>query len=137
MPCPRAVEALTKQHDRLGELLRLIDNGRWWTGNDACRMDEAEVGLQADRIGAALDVVGRLAAEMAAENGTGTGSQLASKARDAVVVPNRHAPESVAILVDVGPFSPGRVGPLHEEVYESGGYEQPVLGWFDGSPKMA
>ena len=58
---PRAVEALNKQQDRLAGLLRLIDDGRWWTGDDACLIDEDEVCLQADRIGAALDVVERAA----------------------------------------------------------------------------
>jgi hypothetical protein len=83
MTCPHAVEALTKQRDRLVEVLRLIDDGRWWTGDDACRIDEDEVCLQADRIGAALNVVERLANEMAAEDGSGVGSQVTTKAKDA------------------------------------------------------
>ncbi len=86
MTCPRAVEALTKQRDRLVEVLRLMDDGRWWTGDDACLIDEDEVCQQADRIGAALDVVERLAGEMAAEDGTGTGSQLAARVRHSVPV---------------------------------------------------
>jgi hypothetical protein len=86
MTCPRAVEALNKQQDRLAGLLRLIDDGRWWTGDDACLIEEDEVCLEADRIGAALDVVERLANKLASENGTGSGSHYARKDRHAVPV---------------------------------------------------
>ena len=135
MTCPRAVEALTKQHDRLGELLRLIDNGRWWTGDDACRIEEDEVCLQADRIKAALDVVERLAGEMAAEDGTGTGSQQAPKARDGV--PVLRASEDLVIPDDLGPFSPGPVDPHPPEIHESGGYEQRAGGLSGATSKVA
>ncbi|MCJ2013582.1 hypothetical protein [Methylobacterium sp. J-076] len=77
MICPRSVEALTAQQGRLTELLRVIDDGRWWAGDAACRIDEDEVCRQAERIGAALDVVQRLTGEMAARGSSGTGSQLA------------------------------------------------------------
>ena len=137
MTCPRAVEALTKQHDRLAVLLRLIDDGRWWTGDDACRIDEDEICLQADRIGAALDVVERLANEMAAEDGTGTGSQLAPKATHAVQTPGRHVSEDRAIPEDIGPFSPGPVVPHPNAIHESGGYEQRAWGHSGGIPKLA
>ena len=135
MTCPRAVEALTKQHDRLGELLRLIDNGRWWTGDDACRIEEDEVCLQADRIKAALDVVERLAGEMAAEDGTGTGSQQAPKARDGV--PVLRASKDLVIPDDLGPFSPGPVDPHPPEIHESGGYEQRAGGLSGATSKVA
>ena len=49
MTCPRAVEALMKQQDRLTGLLRLIDDGRWWTGDGACLIDQDEVCLQSER----------------------------------------------------------------------------------------
>lgn len=133
MTCPRAVEALTKQHDRLAELLRLIDNGRWWTGGDACRIEEDDVCLQADRIGAALDVVERLAGEMAAEDGTG--SQHASKARHGV--PVLRPAENLVIPDDLGPFSPGPVDPHPHENHESGGYEQRAWGLSGGTSKLA
>jgi hypothetical protein len=123
-----AVVALTKQRDRLAELLRLIDDGRWWTGDDACLIDEDEVRLQAGRIGAALDVVERLASEMAAENGTGAGSQRAPKARQAAPFATHHASESLAIPEDLGPFSPGPVVPHPGAIHESGGYEQRTWG---------
>jgi hypothetical protein len=128
MTCPPAVEALTKQGDRLAELLRLIDNGRWWTGDGACLIDEDEVRLQAGRIEAALDVVERLTGEMAAENGTGTGSQLAWSAKSAVPALDHPASESRVVPEGLGPFSPGQVGPLHDEIHESGGYEQRARG---------
>ncbi|NEU14962.1 hypothetical protein G3T14_23230 [Methylobacterium sp. BTF04] len=134
MTCPRAVEALTKQRDRLVEVLRLIDDGRWWTRDDACRIDEEEVCLQADRIGAALDVVERLANEMAAEDGTGAGSQLAPKTRQAV--PVHHASESLVVPEDLGPFSPGPVNPHPNEIHESGGYEQRAWGLSGGASKL-
>jgi len=137
MTCPRAVEALTQQRDRLVEVLRLIDDGRWWTGDDACLIDEDEVCQQADRIGAALDVVERLAGEMAAEDGTGTGSQLARKATHASPTPVHHASEDRAVPQGLGPFSPGQVSPLHDGIHASGGYEQRVRGLSDGVPKLA
>lgn len=137
MTCPRAVEALTKQRDRLVEMLRLIDDGRWWTGDDACRIDEGEVCQQADRIGAALDVVERLAGEMAAEDGTGTGSQLAPKATHAVPTPVHHASEDRAVPEDLGPFSPGPVVPHPDAIHESGGYEQRAWGLSGGVSKLA
>jgi hypothetical protein len=137
MTCPRAVEALTKQRDRLVEVLRLIDDGRWWTGDDACRIDEDEVCLQADGIGAALDVVERLAGEMAAEDGTGTGSQLASKATHAISTPGHHVHEGRAAPEGLGPFSPGQVGPLQDEIHPSGGYEQRARRLSGGVPNLA
>lgn len=121
MTCHRAVEALTKQQERLAEMLRLIDDGRWWSGDDACRIDENEVYLQADRIGAALDVIQRLATEMAVDNGTGTDPRLALNSSedwpDPDVTPNV-----------LGPFSPGSVGPVHDVIHESGGYERRAWG---------
>ncbi|MHC2103599.1 hypothetical protein [Methylobacterium sp. CM6246] len=137
MICPRAVEALTKQRDRLVEVLRLIDDGRWWTGDDACLIDEDEVCLQANRIGAALDVVERLAGEMAAEDGTGTGSQLAPKATRAVPTPVHHSSENRAVPEGLGPFSPGQVGPQHDEIHASGGYEQRAWGLSGGVPNLS
>lgn len=137
MTCPRAVEALTRHQDRLTELLCLIDNGRWWTGDGACLIDEDEVCLQADRIGSALEVVERLAGAMAAEDGTGAGSQLASTAKTAVPVPNHSPSESRAVPEDLGPFSPGQVGPIHDAIHESGGYEQRAWGLSGGVPKLA
>jgi len=137
MTCPRAVEALTKQRDRLAELLRLIDNGRWWMGDHACLIEEDEVCVQAERIGAALDVVERLANEMAAEDGTGAGSQLAPKARQAAPVAVHHGSESLAIPDDLGPFSPGPVNPHPTEIHESGGYEQRSRGLSGGASKLA
>ena len=107
---PRAVEALIKQHDRLGALLREIDNGRWWSEDKACRIDEDEVCHQADRIGSALDLIERLAGEMAAEQGTGVGSHPVSTAKRAVPDPIHPGSENL------GPFSPGQVGPIHDEI---------------------
>jgi hypothetical protein len=135
MTCPPAVEALTRQGDRLALLLRLIDNGRWWAGDDTCLIDEDEVCLQAERIRAALDVVERLTGEMAAENGTGP--QLASSARSAVPTSKQLGSESCTVPEDLGPFSPGQVGPLHDEIHESGGYEQRARGLSRGVSKMA
>jgi hypothetical protein len=132
---PSQVEALTEQHDRLGALIRLIDDGRWWTGDDACRIEEGEICLQAGRIGAALDVVERLADAMAAEDGTGVGSQPASKPRHAV--PIDLASEDRAVPEGLGPHSPGRVGPEHDVIHESGGYEQRAWGLSGGIPKLA
>lgn len=137
MTCPRAVEALTHQRDRLTELLRLIDDGRWWTGDDACRMDEDEVCLQAGRIADSLNVVERLANEMAAEDGTGVGSQLASRAVLAVTPPFSFASENRPVPEGLGPFSPGQVGPLHDVIHEFGGYEQRTLDLSGGVPKTA
>jgi hypothetical protein len=135
MTCPRAVEALTKQRDRLVEVLRLIDDGRWWTRDDACRIDEDEVRLQAERIGAALDVVERLAGEMAAEDGTGAGSQLAPRERHAI--PVLQATEDLVIPDDLGPFSPGPVDPHPHDIHESGGYEQRAWGLSSVTSKLA
>jgi hypothetical protein len=136
MTCPRAVEALTKQHDRLVGLLRLIDDGRWWTEDNACLIDEAEICLQADRIGAALDVVERLAAKMAAEDGTGGGSHPVSKEGHSVKVPIHSASEGCAVPVDLGPFSPGPVDPHPDGTKEPGGYEKRSWGLSDGGAKL-
>ncbi|WP_243912315.1 hypothetical protein [Methylobacterium sp. J-078] len=135
MTCPRAVESLMKQQNRLAGLLRLIDDGRWWTGDGACLIDEDEVCMQADRIGSALDVVERIANEMAAENGTGTGSQHAMRATHGV--PVLRASEDLVISDDLGPFSPGPVDPHPPEIHESGGYEQRAWGLSGGSSKLA
>ena len=135
MTCPRAVESLMKQQSRLAGLLRLIDDGRWWTGDGACLIDEDEVCMQADRIGSALDVVERLANEMAAENGTGTGSQHAMRATHGV--PVLRASEDLVIPDDLGPFSPGPVDPHPHEIHESGGYEQRAWGLSGGTSKLA
>ncbi|MBO1021905.1 hypothetical protein IPV08_18285 [Methylobacterium sp. SD274] len=135
MTCPRAVEALMKQQDRLTGLLRLIDDGRWWTGDGACLIDQDEVCLQSERISAALDVVERLANEMAAENGTGTGSQLAPKARHDV--PVLRASEDLVIPDDLGPFSPGPVDPHPEAIHASGGYERRAWSLSGGTSKLA
>lgn len=132
MTCSRAVEALTKQHDRLTGLLRLIDNGRWWARDEACLIDEDEVCLQADRIESALDVVERLVSEMAAEDGTGAGSQLSSELGHAVPLPIHLACEDHAAPEALGPCSPGQVGALHDQIHEAGGYEQKARG-FAGS----
>ena len=105
-------------------------------GDDACLIDEHEVCLQADRIGSALDVVERLAVEMAVEDGTGAGSQLASKARRAVPDPIHLVSESSAVPEGLGPFSPGQVGPVHGEPHASGGYEQRAWGLSGGAPKL-
>lgn len=133
----RAVEALTRQRDRLTELLRLIDDGRWWTGDDACRLDEEEVRLQADRIGAALDVVERLANEMAAEDGTGVGSQVVAKPGDAAPAAIHPDAGRGAVPEGLGPFSPGPVGALHDVIHESGGYEQRAWGLSGGVQRLA
>lgn len=137
MTCPRAVEALTKQRDRLSALLRLIDDGRWWTGDDACRIDEDEVRLQADRIGSALGVIERLAAEMAAEDGTGVGSQVTAKPKEGMADLFHLASGDGAEAGGLGPHSPGHVGPLHDVIHESGGYEQRAGGLSRGIPKSA
>ncbi|MCJ2125622.1 hypothetical protein [Methylobacterium sp. J-077] len=137
MVCPRAVEALTLQQRRLTELIRKMDNGRWWSEDQACRIDEHEVCQQADVIGKALDVAERLAAEMAAEDGTGTGSQLAPKVRQAAPVPVHHASESPAIPEDLGPFSPGPVDPHPDVIHEAGGYDQRAWGLSGRDPKLA
>lgn len=134
---PSPVEALTEQHDRLGALIRLIDDGRWWTGDGACRIEEGEICLQADRIGAALDVVERLADAMAVEDGTGVGSQVSAKAKDAVPDLFNPAPDDSADREGLGPHSPGHVGPLHDVIHESGGYEQRAWGLSGGVPKPA
>jgi hypothetical protein len=136
MTCPHAVEALTKQRDRLVEVLRLIDDGRWWTGDDACRIDEDEVCLQADRIGAALNVVERLANEMAAEDGSGVGSQVTTKAKDATPGHSHQASADRALPEGLGPHSPGKVGPVHDVIHEAGGYEQRSWGLSGGVPKL-
>ncbi|MCJ2136560.1 hypothetical protein MKK69_21325 [Methylobacterium sp. J-026] len=136
MISPRAVLALAKQQDRLTELLRLIDNGRWWTGDEASLIDEDEVCLQADRIGSALDVVERLANEMAAEDGMGTGSQLASRPGHALPRPTGLASGNEAVPEGLGPFSPGQVGPLHDLIHESGGYEQRAWGFSGSTAKL-
>ena len=133
MVCPHAVEVLTLQQRRLTELIRKMDNGRWWSEDQACRIDENEVCQLADRIAKALDVAERLAVE----DGTGTGSQLAPRVRQGAPVPVHHASESLAIPQDLGPFSPGPVDPHPDVIHESGGYEQQACGLSGGIPKLA
>jgi len=137
MVCPRAVEALTLQQRRLTELIRKMDNGRWWSEDHACRIDEDEVCQQADRIGKALDVAERLADEMAAEDGTGTGSQLAPRVSQATPVAVHHSAESLPTPDDLGPFSPGPVDPHPDVIHEACGYEQRAWSLSGGSLKLA
>ncbi|UHC17909.1 hypothetical protein LRS73_08710 [Methylobacterium currus] len=33
------IESLMLDHRRLGRLLQLIDNGRWWTDDEPCQID--------------------------------------------------------------------------------------------------
>lgn len=120
---PHAIEALTDQHDRLTALLRQMDGGRWWSSDKACRLEEDEVGLQAERIRSALDVVTRLACELELEGGIGAGSQLAPKTSCPSTLPRHPAPESRALPEQLGPFSPGPVVPPRE-THASGGYER-------------
>lgn len=120
---PRAIEALTEQHDRLTALLRRMDGGRWWSSDKACRLEEDEVGVQAERIRSALDVITRLAGELELEGGIGAGSQLAPKSSYPLTYSRHPAPESGAFPEELGPFSPGPVVP-HREIHASGGYER-------------
>ena len=80
-------------------------------------------------------MVERLAGEMAAEDGTGTGSQLAARARHGV--PVLRASQDLGIPEDLGPFSPGPVIPHPNEIHESGGYERRAKGLAGGVPKSA
>jgi hypothetical protein len=109
---PHAIEALAAQHDRLTALLRQMDDGRWWSSDEASRLEEDAVGVQAERIRSALDVITRLAGELELEGGIGAGSQLAHP-----------APESGPLPKNVGPFSPGPVAPKRE-THASGGNER-------------
>ena len=61
---PHAIEALAEQRDRLTALLRQMDDGRWWSSGKACRLEEDELGVQAERIRSALDVITRLEPEL-------------------------------------------------------------------------
>ena len=121
---PHAIEALAEQRDRLTALLRQMDDGRWWSSGKACRLEEDEVCVQAERIRSALDVVTRLAGELELEDGIGAGSQLAPKMSLSVerfrALKRR---EARALPEELGPFSPGPVVP-HRETHASGGYER-------------
>ncbi|MCJ2050315.1 hypothetical protein [Methylobacterium sp. J-070] len=120
---PHAIEALAEQRDRLTALLRQMDDGRWWSSGKACRLEEAEVCVQVERIRSALDVVTRLAGELELEDGIGAGSQLAPAMSHPSKLPSPQAPGSSALPEELGPFSPGRVVP-HRETHASGGYER-------------
>jgi hypothetical protein len=120
---PLAIEALIEQHDRLTALLRQMDDGRWWSSDKACRLEEDEVGVQAERIRSALDVITRLAGELELEDGIGAGSQLAPKSSYPSTNPRLPAPESSALPEELAHFSPGPVV-SHRETHASGGYER-------------
>lgn len=120
---PHAIEALAEQHDRLTALLRQMDDGRWWSSGKACRLEEAEVSVQAERIRSALDVVTRLASELELEDGIGAGSQLAPVMAHPSKLPRPQAAGSCALPEELGPFSLGPVVP-HQETHASGGYER-------------
>jgi len=132
---PHAIEALAAQHDRLTALLRQMDDGRWWSSDKACRLEEAEVGVQAERIRGALDVITRLAGELALKDGTGTGSRLVPKTSAPSMLLRHPAPDSGALPEELGPFSPGPVVP-HREIHASGGYEQRAGALSGGTAKL-
>lgn len=94
---PHAIEALREQRDRLTELLRQMDDGRWLPSDGGRHPDEDEICVQAERIGGALDVVTRLAVELEMEDGIGAGSQLAVARAYPSVPPLHPALDSAAL----------------------------------------
>jgi hypothetical protein len=58
------VSALEAQHERLTNVIRHADEGRWWPSDALGRDDAEKVRLQAERIGIALDEIERVIAAM-------------------------------------------------------------------------
>jgi hypothetical protein len=133
---PHAIEALSEQRDRLTELLRQMDGGRWWPSNGGRHLDEDEICVQAERIRGALDVVTRLAGELELDDGIGAGSQLVAGRSYPSVPPFLPALDGAALQEDLGPRSPGPVVPRRERIHASGGYERRAVGLLGAIPNL-
>lgn len=62
--CEGAVGALRQQSERIGELLREMEDGRWWPDDPAGDEDAAIVLLHAHRIEESLREIARIVAAM-------------------------------------------------------------------------
>lgn len=62
--CEGAVAMLKRQHERIGELLRDLDDGRWWPDDHAGNEDAASVLVHAHKIEESVREIGRIIATM-------------------------------------------------------------------------
>ncbi|SEP09720.1 hypothetical protein SAMN02799625_04662 [Methylobacterium sp. UNC300MFChir4.1] len=60
-----AIDALALQNQRFNDLIRLVDDGIWWSSDAAAKLDAAAIFAQVDHIRIALDEITRLANQMA------------------------------------------------------------------------
>lgn len=58
------IETLRHEHDRLGRLLQLIDNGRWWTSTDPGSLAMSSLHEKVQLIRQAIDDIDRTAAHL-------------------------------------------------------------------------
>ncbi|ACL61202.1 hypothetical protein [Methylobacterium nodulans] len=54
------IDALKHEHERLGQLLRVIDGGRWWTDAEPGRLKVAALQERAAQIRAYIDGIERV-----------------------------------------------------------------------------
>ena len=62
--CATAVNALRHQVERLNQIMRDIDDGRWWPSDAPGRDDGYTVTHHAERIGESVDEITRIIAAM-------------------------------------------------------------------------
>ncbi len=62
--CEGAVALLRRQHDRIGELLRDLDDGRWWPDDHAGNEDAANALVHARAIEESVREISRIVATM-------------------------------------------------------------------------
>jgi hypothetical protein len=62
--CEGAVAAVRRQFDRIGELLREMEDGRWWPDDRAGSEDATKVLLHTHRIEESVQEIARIVAAM-------------------------------------------------------------------------
>jgi hypothetical protein len=107
MSIRQTIDALKKQQERFADLLRLIDEGRWWNLDAVGRLDAEKIRVEVVRIANALNHIEQLANDIMQPRPAGV-SNSRSHDRSAIVGP--HGQSRQPLPEGLGPFSPGSVG---------------------------